>query len=988
VLIVAAIFAVAIAFYPLRALLQRAIDTVYFRTRRQYQNVLERFSRDVTQAVSLHDVTQLIQTTLEKTLSPTHSILFVRDIVIHEYRPLPDPVTGHLSTDVTFVPDSGLVRYLRERASVLDLVEGRSLPLDVISDRGRVAVLGAPIIVGLRGQKMLNGFLAVGPRKNGVPYVHEDIRFIESLSDQIALAVERAQAVDDLERRVRVQDVLSQVSRALNFAIDFDTLLELIYAQTLRVIDAPCFFISLRDPNTEELYYVFYNEGEDRLVEKEGRRWRMGRDLVSEIARSRQTLRTDDYVRESLLRDPHVPPDNPNLRAWMGVPLLADTGEGVLGVMVAATTEPGATFTDDQQDLFWDIANLAASAIDKLQLFDKTQQRARQLAAINEISNQLSSEMGNVDRLLNLITENAVQILNAEAGSLLLVDEESGDLEFRVVIGGAGQELIGKRLPAGSGLAGATIQRGTPIIVNDPSRDTRWYGDVRATSEQEAIPGDNGREVVGTRDADGEGGFRSGAILSVPLMVGGRATGVIQILNKLDRSVFIPEDADLLQTFAGQAAIAIENARLFDMTDQQLAARVQELDTMQRIDQELNRTLDLLRVVDITMEWAIGKCGASAGAMFIRSRETNELFLVHSHGYPADAPFAAGQDIVLAGDRGVVGRVVRTGQPSLITDVNMDPDYYETYPGCVAQLTVPLFSANRVIGVIILESATEGELDLLDLDFMARLAEHASPAIVNSQLFAEIQRANEAKSEFVSFVAHELKNPMTSMKGYTDLLIKGVVGPVNEQQANFLHTIYSNVNRMETLVSDLNDLTKQQTNNLRLELMAVNFRNVVFETLRNQQRLIEEKGQELSLQVPETLPNVWADQNRLIQIMTNFVSNATKYTPPGGTVTIFAETARNAWDPHGAPEVVHCYVRDTGIGMSEDDLSKLFTPYFRSENPKTREQPGTGLGLTITRGLIEQHGGKIWVESTLDVGTTFHFTVPVATEKEEVAARA
>ncbi|MBI5960620.1 MAG: GAF domain-containing protein, partial [Chloroflexi bacterium] len=734
-LIFTAIFVVAITFNPLRALLQRAIDAVYFRARRQYQTYLEKFSRDVTQAVSLADVTRLIQNTLDKTLSPTHMILFVRDIVIYEYRPQPDPTTGQLITDVTFVSESGLVRYLRERASVLDLLEGRPLPLDVISDRARVALLGAPIIVGLRGQKVLNGFLAVGPRKNGVPYVHEDIRFIESLSDQIALAVERAQAVDDLERRVRVQDVLSQVSRALNFAIDFDTLLELVYAQTLRVIDAPCFYIALRDLNTDELYYVFYNQGEDRLQEKEGQRWRMGRDLISEIARSRQTLRTDDYVRESLLRDPHTPPENPNLRAWMGVPLLADTGEGVLGVIVASTTQPGAIYTDDQQDLFWDIANLAASAIDKLQLFDKTQLRARQLAAINEISNQLASEMGNVDRLLNLITENAVTILNSEAGSLLLIDEESGDLEFRVVIGGAGQDLIGKRLPAGTGLAGATIQRGTPIIVNDPNRDTRWYGDIRSTSEQQVTTsgGDNGRDVVvGTRESAPEGGFRSGAILSVPLMVGGRATGVIQILNKRDASVFVPEDADLLQTFAGQAAIAIENARLFDMTDQQLAARVQELDTMQRIDQELNRTLDLLKVVDITMEWAASKCGASAGAMFIRARESNELFLVHSRGYPPQAPFAPGSDAMLVGDRGVVGRVIRTGQPSLITDVQMDPDYYETYPGCVAQLTVPLFSANRVIGVIILESDIEGELDLLDLDFMSRLAEHASPAIVNS----------------------------------------------------------------------------------------------------------------------------------------------------------------------------------------------------------------------------------------------------------------
>ena len=968
VAVVTAIFVVAVAFLPLRGLIQRAIDAAYFRTRRGYQTSLERFSREVPQAATPGDVLALVQRTLAETVAPAHAILFTLDADSQQYRALPDPATGVRPTDLTFTPQSGLVRYLAEQASVLTLEDPRPLPLEVVSDRARLAVLGAPVLVGLRGQRKLDGFLAIGPRQSGAAYLHEDLRFFESLSDPLALAVERAQAVGDLERRVRVQDVLSQVSRALNFAIDFDTLLELLYAQTRRVIPAPYFTIALRDAHTDELTYVFYNDGDERNTAREGARWRMGLDLVSEIARTQQTLRTDDYVRESLLRDPRGPVENPNLKAWMGVPLLADTGGGVLGVMVAATTEPGVTFTDEQQGLFWDIANLAASAIDKLQLLNKTQQRARQLSAINEIATRLASELGNVDRLLQLITENAVQILGAQAGSLLLVDEETGDLEFRVVAGG-GASLIGRRIPAGSGLAGATVQRGAPIIVNDPSRDSRWYGDVYA--------GEPGA---------GDNGFESNAILSVPLLAQGRAIGVLQTINKLDGSIFVPEDADLLATFAGQAAIAIENARLFDMTDQQLALRVQELDTMQRIDQELNRTLNLNNVVDITMDWALRKSGASAGALLILDRERNELQLVASYGYEPDSPLGQPTGATYPADRGVIGRGIRSGQPSLVTDVSIDPAYEETLPGCVAQLTVPLFSANQVIGVILLESADEGALDLLDLDFVARLAEHASPAIVNARLFQELTRANEARSEFVSIVAHELKNPMTSMRGYTDLLLKGVVGPVNEQQAGFLNTIFNNVMRMETLVSDLNDLTKQQTNNLRLEIAPVDLREALAETLRAQQRLIEDKEQTLTLDVPDDLPPVAGDFNRLIQIMTNFVSNANKYTGEGGTITISAQVARNVWDPQGAPQVVHCAISDTGIGMSEDDLAQLFVPYFRSEDPRTRDQPGTGLGLAITRGLVEQHGGRVWVESALDEGTTFHFTLPLATEPQRARA--
>ena len=962
VAIIAGIFVVAAIFLPLRSWLQRTIDAAYFRRRRSYQASLEHFSREVPHAVSLSGVLALVRRTLDETVAPSHSILFVRDAESQQYDAQPDPITGERPTDLTFSPESGLVRYLSEQASILALDEPRPLPLEVVSDRARLAVLGAPVLVGLRGQRGVDGFLAIGARRSGAPYLHEDLRFFESLSDPLALAVERAQAVGDLERRVRVQDVLSQVSRALNFAIDFDTLLELLYAQTRRVIPAPYFTIALRDAHTDELTYVFYNEGDERSAAREGTRWPMGLDLVSEIARTQQTIRTDDYVRESLLRDPRGRVETPNLKAWMGVPLVADTGGGVLGVMVAATTEPGVRFTDEQQSLFWDIANLAASAIDKLQLFDKTQQRARQLSAINEIATRLASELGNVDRLLNLITENAVQILGAEAGALLLVDEETGDLEFRVVVGG-GADLSGERIPAGSGLAGATVQRGTPIIVNEPSRDSRWFGDLLA--------------------GEGDGGFESRAILSVPLLAQGRAIGVLQTINKLDGSIFVPEDADLLATFAGQAAIAIENARLFDMTDQQLALRVQELDTMQRIDQELNRTLNLKNVVDITMDWALRKSGADAGALLILDRERNELQLVASYGYEPDSPFGQPTGATYPTDRGVIARGIRSGQPSLISDVTLDPSYEETLSGCVAQLVVPLFSANQVIGMIILESAQEGALDLLDLDFVARLAEHASPAIVNAQLFQELTRANEARSEFVSIVAHELKNPMTSMRGYTDLLLKGVVGPVNEQQADFLNTIFSNVMRMETLVSDLNDLTKQQTNNLRLEIAPVRLREALDETLRAQERLIADKDQTLVVDIPDDLPPVAGDFNRLIQIMTNFVSNANKYTAEGGTITIRAEVSR---DPQSAGQVVHCAISDTGIGMSEEDVAQLFVPYFRSEDPRTREQPGTGLGLAITRGLVEQHGGRVWVESVLDEGTTFHFTLPLATEPQRAGA--
>jgi signal transduction histidine kinase len=258
------------------------------------------------------------------------------------------------------------------------------------------------------------------------------------------------------------------------------------------------------------------------------------------------------------------------------------------------------------------------------------------------------------------------------------------------------------------------------------------------------------------------------------------------------------------------------------------------------------------------------------------------------------------------------------------------------------------------------------------------LSDSAAIAISNAQLFAEVQRANLAKSEFVSFVAHELKNPMTSIKGYSELLAAGSVGAINEMQANFLGTIRANVQRMSALVSDLNDNAKIEAGQLRLDYKPVNVDDVVDEVIRSTKRQVDDKKQVIELLVPKELPNVWADQTRVGQVLTNLVSNAHKYTPEGGKILLGAEVTSNQWDPAGAKEVVHLWVKDNGIGISIEDQAKIFSKFFRSDDSKAREAPGTGLGLNITKSLVEMQGGRIWFDSEFRHGTTFHFTVPIA----------
>ncbi|MCI0577896.1 MAG: cell wall metabolism sensor histidine kinase WalK [Chloroflexi bacterium] len=240
------------------------------------------------------------------------------------------------------------------------------------------------------------------------------------------------------------------------------------------------------------------------------------------------------------------------------------------------------------------------------------------------------------------------------------------------------------------------------------------------------------------------------------------------------------------------------------------------------------------------------------------------------------------------------------------------------------------------------------------------------------------EAANRAKSEFVSLVSHELKTPMTAIKGYLDLLNSGRVGSLNDKQTNFLGTINANVERMTKLISDLDDLSRIEAGLLSLELDSVAVNEIVREVAEALNGQVEARQQNLILQLDDNLPPVQADRDRLSQILFNLISNAYKYTPPGGLITVRTKFPATNQLPGSNHHMVHVSVQDTGIGLSPEDQDKVFQKFFRSADEEAHKVSGTGLGLNITRHLVEVQGGHIWFESKYREGTTFHFTIPVA----------
>jgi PAS domain S-box-containing protein len=245
------------------------------------------------------------------------------------------------------------------------------------------------------------------------------------------------------------------------------------------------------------------------------------------------------------------------------------------------------------------------------------------------------------------------------------------------------------------------------------------------------------------------------------------------------------------------------------------------------------------------------------------------------------------------------------------------------------------------------------------------------------------EAANRAKDEFISVVTHELRSPLSSVLGSVGLLEDGEAGPISEEQRDFLRIIGVNTKRMAALASDLADIARIESGQLQLEMGAVCLTEVIGEVVRSTRLQVKQKDQKLILQVPDNLPKVWADHIRLVQVITNLVGNAHKFTPEGGTVAIRAERAANQWDPQGAPEVVHIAVEDNGIGIKAEELEKLFQKFSRVGDRNTRRVPGTGLGLSIAKNLVEMQGGRIWCESEFGRGSTFHFTVPMVEKPRE-----
>lgn len=914
-----------LAFNPLRGKLQEAIDQLFFREPVTLDKLLRAYNRALTTAVNTDQVANTLLKYVASGVPEATPHLFLPDAQMNYFASYNNHASGRLSME------SPLVAYMSETNGPIDLTEERAWPESLAGQTETVQALNAAVLVPINNGRELLGWLSLSPKQNRQHFRPAEINYISSLVDQSLIGLERANVIRRLETRVAELDMLSQFSQALNFTIDFDALLELVFTNFQRLLGINDFFISLRDKATKQIYTVFYLEDGERYNDKEGP----------------NKLVTDPSIHQVINMGQMVVKEDEHGRSWIAAPLNA--GADTLGAIHTFYRDPAYKIRARQQQLFTVFADRTATALERIDTNNRLQERAQQLEIMNQVTFSLAATK-ELDPLLELILDKAIELLDTEAGTFMISREENGELEFRVARGPASNGLVGRRLPLGAGLAGTAAQTGRAIISNRVQEDERWFSAVDAGSD-----------------------FNSQSILTVPLVRQNTVLGVLQVINKQNGIPFSVEDQSLLTAFAGQAVVAMENARLLAQTDEALQKSVDELFLLQQLDRDLSTTLDLDHVLDLTLSRMLSIYQGVAGSIVLVN-EAREVYRVVAQGY--EETF---DETKVAADKGLIGQVIHSGQPHNAPNVHEEARYISANFNTHSQMTLPFINKQELIGVIAIESDVIGRYTDDDLQTAVRITNHAAAAIANAILYDKVNEANQAKSEFVSMVSHELKTPMTSLRGYTDLLLSGMTGDLTEQQRNFLEIMAANIRRMSQQIQDLTDISRIETGQLHIELSPTSFVNVVNETMQTVKGLCDEKGIRVHLQMPDELPPIMADKGRMVQVLTNLLSNACKYSPPDTDVNVSFMPRMVADEETGEMQaMVWCCVKDNGYGISENDLERLFTKFFRSEDPNIRQAKGTGLGLSITKGIIELHGGEIWVESQLGEGTAFQFTIPQA----------
>jgi signal transduction histidine kinase len=658
-------------------------------------------------------------------------------------------------------------------------------------------------------------------------------------------------------------------------------------------------------------------------------------------------------------------------RAILAVPMLRE-GRPVGSLTVGRAAK--GRFPDTQIALLKTFADQAVIAIENVRLFQELQERTQELTrsveelqALGAVGRAVSSSL-DMESVLTRIVTHAVELSQSDAGTIYEFDEKTQEFVPRANCG-TPDELI-------EALRQSHIRLGETLV-----------GRAAAAQMAAQIP-DIENDPDSTLPFVLKAGYR--ALLALPLLREDRVIGALVVRRKA-AGTFPKPSVDLLQSFATQSVIAIQNARLFREIDEKSRA-LEELSRNQeqlyRLSTALQEPLSLAEQLTRVLDAARQVVGLDRIYVWTLSAGVDGLMITAQAGFEdGEWQDLIGVTIPIA-EAGALAAVCREGAPRLFTDGTSLPLEYRLRPpysklaGLRVRsfLAIPMIARGRTVGVLAADNrVTRAPIPAHTVDLLQTFAAQAAVAVENARLFQEIQDkgrelelASKHKSEFLANMSHELRTPMNAVLGYTDLMLDGIFGDVPAPIKEILDRVKASGRHLLGLINDVLDLSKMEAGQLTLSLGEYSMGDVVQSVVASVEALAAAKTLALKVDVPADLPLGRGDERRLAQVLLNLTGNAIKFTD-AGEVAIRTRAVDGAF-------VVS--VSDTGPGIAEADRQKIFEEFQQADSSSTKKAGGTGLGLSISRRIVAMHGGRLWVESVLGEGATFHFTVPLRVERQ------
>jgi GAF domain-containing protein len=796
-----------------------------------------------------------------------------------------------------------------------------------------------------------------------------EISLLRVFADQAVIAIENVRLFNETKEALEQQTATAEILRVISSSpTDLQPVMDTVAENAARVCGA-----------TESS--VWRLEGEHlRLVARRGSRrravamgesvrvsrgWVSGRAVID-----RRTIHVEDLMAaeaefpEAVSSNRQVGSQN---RTMLATPLLR---EGVPVGAITISREELRLFSARQIGLLETFADQAVIAIENVRLFQELQARNRDLTealdqqtATSEVLRVISRSQADVQPVFDTIAANALRLCGATFSAVFRFDGELVHLvSLHNLSDAEGIEAIRRAFPMPASRGGSAARAIlTQAVVRIP--------DVREDPEYQL------RGVAQVAH------YRS--LLSVPMLREGQPVGAITVAGA-SLGAFSERQVDLLQTFADQAVIAIENARLLTelrARTQELTRSVDQLTALGEVGRAVSSTLDLETVLTTIVSRAVQLSGLDGGVVF-EYDEGAEEFVQRAMTQTGDALAAARRSIRVRKGEGVLGRTAITLESVQVADIAV-PGAYEGRlkeilidSGIRAILAVPMVREGQLIGCLGVTRNRPGEFPGETIDLLRTFATQSALAIQNARLFHEIadksrllEAASRHKSEFLANMSHELRTPLNAILGFSEVLAERMFGEVNEKQAEYLQDILSSGRHLLSLINDILDLSKVEAGRLELELGRFHLPAA----LDNALSLVRERATRHGITLTQSgavvvVGDIVADERKVKQILLNLLSNAVKFTPEGGRVDLTATVA---------DDVITIAVSDTGIGIAPEDQATIFEEFRQVGRDDARKQEGTGLGLTLAKKFVELHGGRIWVDSQVGKGSTFTFTLPV-----------